>query len=120
MRAFSQEIITIERVTQSVRRFASFNASSELPSDLEDAILFWINKICVTVQLNIDKKLTGTGTSETIPKVGNTSYELLQRRCTSPLNPSPANIFCPENAVYCMYLYLKPLKTQLVQVLFFL
>ena len=69
MLAFSQEILTVERVTQSVRRFASFNASSELPSDLEDAILFWINKICVTVQLSLDRKQTGSEVSETIPKV---------------------------------------------------
>ena len=69
MLAFSREIITIERVTQCVRRFTTFNASSELPSDLEDAILFWINKVCVTVQQNVDKTQTGPDGSDTSQKV---------------------------------------------------
>ena len=54
MQAFSREIMSVERVTQVVRRFASFNASSELPSDTEDAILFWVNKVCVTVQKRLE------------------------------------------------------------------
>jgi hypothetical protein len=32
------------------RRFAVFNASSELPSDSEAAVVFWMNKVCSTVQ----------------------------------------------------------------------
>lgn len=32
------------------RRFAVFNASSELPSDTENAVDFWFNKVCSTVQ----------------------------------------------------------------------
>ena len=82
MLAFSREIITIERVTQCVRRFASFNASSELPADLEDAILFWINKVCVTVQQSLNKKQTGSEISETIPKVNkSTSYVIVIGDC---------------------------------------
>lgn len=29
-----------------VRRISSFNASRELPFDLEDSLLLWINKVC--------------------------------------------------------------------------
>ncbi|XP_052763683.1 calmodulin-regulated spectrin-associated protein 1-like isoform X3 [Mya arenaria] len=54
MTAFSQEILTVERVTQTVRRFATFNASSELPGDVSDAALFWVNKVCVTVQRHLE------------------------------------------------------------------
>ncbi|XP_060592189.1 calmodulin-regulated spectrin-associated protein 1-like isoform X2 [Ruditapes philippinarum] len=67
MTAFSREIISIERVTQTVRRFATFNASSELPSDTEDAILFWVNKVCVTVQKNLESTVIEGG--ETSQKV---------------------------------------------------
>ena len=67
MTAFSREIITVERVTQTVRRFATFNASSELPSDTEDAILFWVNKVCVTVQKNLESTVIEGG--ETSQKV---------------------------------------------------
>ena len=31
------------------RRYASFNASSELPSGIEEALVFWINKTCAAL-----------------------------------------------------------------------
>ena len=40
-------------------KFSSFNASKELPFDLEDALLLWINKICAALnndQLNKQKQ----------------------------------------------------------------
>ena len=37
-------------------KFSSFNASKELPFDLEDALLLWINKISVTLNENQLKK----------------------------------------------------------------
>ncbi|KAL4218145.1 hypothetical protein ACF0H5_022881 [Mactra antiquata] len=69
MTAFSREIMSIERVTQTVRRFASFNASSELPSDTEDAILFWVNKVCVTVQRKLETSHDTVIEGETNQKV---------------------------------------------------
>ena len=75
MQAFSCEIVTIERVTQCVRRFASFNASSELPSDTEDAILFWINKVCVAVQKQLEKA------KDTVIEGGETSQKVFGRFC---------------------------------------
>ena len=32
------------------RRYASFNASSELPSGVEEALMFWINKTCAALE----------------------------------------------------------------------
>ncbi|XP_048590718.1 uncharacterized protein LOC5518363 isoform X4 [Nematostella vectensis] len=49
MTAYSSQVITVQQVVQAVRRFASFNASRELPFDLEDALLLWVNKICTTL-----------------------------------------------------------------------
>ena len=49
MQAHAVNVITIERITQAVRRFTTFNASSELPSNMEDAVCFWMNKIAGTV-----------------------------------------------------------------------
>lgn len=37
-------------------KFSSFNASKELPFDLEDALLLWINKICAALNDNQLKK----------------------------------------------------------------
>ncbi|XP_021371449.1 calmodulin-regulated spectrin-associated protein 1-B-like isoform X2 [Mizuhopecten yessoensis] len=57
MMAYISEVVSIERIVQTVRKFATFNASSELPNDVYDALVFWTNKICVTVQLILDKKV---------------------------------------------------------------
>jgi len=55
------------------RKFATFNASSELPSDVQDSLMFWINKVCVTVQQYLDKKVKGQQLlqGDTQQKVGN-------------------------------------------------
>lgn len=46
MMAYTVEMISIEKVVASVKRFSTFRASKELPFDLEDAMVFWINKVC--------------------------------------------------------------------------
>lgn len=43
--AYVVEMISIEKVVSSVKRFSNFSASKELPFDLEDAMVFWINKV---------------------------------------------------------------------------
>lgn len=45
MMAYTVEMISIEKVVTSVKRFSTFSASKELPYDLEDAMIFWINKV---------------------------------------------------------------------------
>lgn len=45
MMAYTVEMISIEKVVASVKRFSTFSASKELPYDLEDAMVFWVNKV---------------------------------------------------------------------------
>ncbi|XP_047197381.1 calmodulin-regulated spectrin-associated protein 1-B isoform X2 [Hippoglossus stenolepis] len=45
MMAYTVEMISIEKVVASVKRFSTFSASKELPFDLEDTMVFWINKV---------------------------------------------------------------------------
>lgn len=45
MMAYMVEMISTDKVVSSVRRFSNFSASKEMPCDLEDAMLFWINKV---------------------------------------------------------------------------
>lgn len=45
MMAYTVEMISIEKVVASVKRFSTFRASKELPFDLEDAMVFWMNKV---------------------------------------------------------------------------
>ncbi|MEQ2262165.1 Calmodulin-regulated spectrin-associated protein 1-B [Xenotaenia resolanae] len=45
MMAYTAEMISIEKVVSCVKRFSNISASKELPFDLEDAMILWINKI---------------------------------------------------------------------------
>ncbi|XP_056587472.1 calmodulin-regulated spectrin-associated protein 1a isoform X3 [Triplophysa dalaica] len=45
MMAYMTEMMSMERVVSSVKRFSTFCASKDLPFDMEDAMLFWINKV---------------------------------------------------------------------------
>lgn len=49
MMAYTVEMISIEKVVASVKRFSTFSASKELPYDLEDAMVFWVNKVSALV-----------------------------------------------------------------------
>ncbi|KAM3842460.1 calmodulin-regulated spectrin-associated protein 1-B-like [Diretmus argenteus] len=57
MMAYIVEMISIETVVSSVKRFSNFSASKELPFDLEDAMVFWINKVNMKMREITDKEL---------------------------------------------------------------
>ncbi|XP_069465653.1 calmodulin-regulated spectrin-associated protein 1 isoform X2 [Ambystoma mexicanum] len=57
MMAYTVEMISIEKVVASVKRFSTFSASKELPYDLEDAMVFWINKVNLKMREITDKEL---------------------------------------------------------------
>lgn len=53
MMAYTVEMISIEKVVDSVKRFSTFSSSQELPFDLEDAMIFWINKVQLTASCEL-------------------------------------------------------------------
>ncbi|XP_059397667.1 calmodulin-regulated spectrin-associated protein 1a isoform X2 [Carassius carassius] len=57
MMAYTVEMMAVERVVASVKRFSSFCPSKELPFDMEDAMLFWINKVILKTRELSDKEL---------------------------------------------------------------
>ncbi|KAM9338756.1 calmodulin-regulated spectrin-associated protein 1a [Symphorus nematophorus] len=57
MMAYIVEMISIEKVVSSVKRFSNFSASKELPFDLEDAMVFWINKVMIKMREIMEKEL---------------------------------------------------------------
>ncbi|XP_038637452.1 calmodulin-regulated spectrin-associated protein 1-B isoform X3 [Scyliorhinus canicula] len=57
MMAYTVEMISIETVVASVKRFSTFSASKELPYDLEDAMVFWINKVNLKMREITEKEL---------------------------------------------------------------
>ncbi|KAA8584426.1 hypothetical protein FQN60_008211 [Etheostoma spectabile] len=57
MMAYIVEMISIEKVVSSVKRFSNFSASKELPFDLEDAMVFWINKVNIKMREIMEKEL---------------------------------------------------------------
>lgn len=56
MKAYAKEVVPVEAVVKAVRQIATFNASSELPFDQEDALLFWINKVCSSVRHRLERE----------------------------------------------------------------
>ncbi|KAM8802462.1 calmodulin-regulated spectrin-associated protein 1 isoform 2-T2 [Rhynchonycteris naso] len=56
MMAYTVEMISIEKVVASVKRFSTFSASKELPYDLEDAMVFWVNKVNLTLRERTEKE----------------------------------------------------------------
>ncbi|XP_041856551.1 calmodulin-regulated spectrin-associated protein 1-B isoform X2 [Melanotaenia boesemani] len=56
MMAYTVEMISIEKVVASVKRFSTFSASKELPFDLEDAMVFWINKVNMKMKEIIERE----------------------------------------------------------------
>ncbi|XP_056397267.1 calmodulin-regulated spectrin-associated protein 1 isoform X2 [Hyla sarda] len=56
MMAYTVEMMSIEKVVSSVKRFSTFSASKELPYDLEDAMVFWINKVNMKMREILEKE----------------------------------------------------------------
>ncbi|XP_022091168.1 calmodulin-regulated spectrin-associated protein 1-like isoform X2 [Acanthaster planci] len=56
MTAYTGEVVSIEKIVQAVRRITTFNASSELPFDLENALVFWVNKVCVAARHRMERE----------------------------------------------------------------
>ncbi|XP_044161299.1 calmodulin-regulated spectrin-associated protein 1 [Bufo gargarizans] len=56
MMAYTVEMMSIEKVVSSVKRFSTFSASKELPYDLEDAMVFWINKVNLKMKEILEKE----------------------------------------------------------------
>ncbi|XP_070209593.1 calmodulin-regulated spectrin-associated protein 1-like isoform X2 [Littorina saxatilis] len=91
MKAYASEIASVERIVQAVRRYSSFNASSELPGGVEEALMFWVNKTCAALvnrgdleiiqgesnqKVRIVSKSTPPRDSKTIPKMENLMSDL--------------------------------------------
>ncbi|XP_077004898.1 calmodulin-regulated spectrin-associated protein 1 isoform X3 [Tamandua tetradactyla] len=57
MMAYTVGMISIEKVVASVQRFSTFSASKELPYDLEDAMVFWINKVNLKMREITEKEV---------------------------------------------------------------
>ncbi|XP_051962428.1 LOW QUALITY PROTEIN: calmodulin-regulated spectrin-associated protein 1-B-like [Xyrauchen texanus] len=57
MMAYTVEMMAIEKVVTSVKRFSNFCASKELPFDMEEAMLLWINKVILKTRELSEKEL---------------------------------------------------------------
>uniref|UniRef100_A0A8D0CER8 Calmodulin regulated spectrin associated protein family member 2 n=1 Tax=Salvator merianae TaxID=96440 RepID=A0A8D0CER8_SALMN len=45
MMAYTVEMISVEKVMACVQQYSSFFQATDLPYDIEDAVMFWINKV---------------------------------------------------------------------------
>ncbi|XP_017163335.1 calmodulin-regulated spectrin-associated protein 1a isoform X3 [Poecilia reticulata] len=56
MMAHTVKMISIEKVVSCVKRFSNISASKELPYDLEEAMILWINKITTKMRELTEKE----------------------------------------------------------------
>ncbi|KAJ7986793.1 hypothetical protein DPEC_G00332060 [Dallia pectoralis] len=56
MMAYTIEMMSVERVVASLKRFAPFSASQDLPFDLEDVMIFWINEVILKMREITEKE----------------------------------------------------------------
>ncbi|XP_051906505.1 calmodulin-regulated spectrin-associated protein 1-B-like isoform X2 [Hippocampus zosterae] len=57
MTAYTMEMISVEKVVSSVKRFSNFIPSKEHPLDLEDAMVLWINKVITKMNTISEKEM---------------------------------------------------------------
>ncbi|XP_014899082.1 calmodulin-regulated spectrin-associated protein 1a isoform X2 [Poecilia latipinna] len=56
MMAYTVEMISVEKVVSCVKRFSNISASKELPYNLEEAMILWINKITIKMRELTEKE----------------------------------------------------------------
>ncbi|XP_013861994.1 calmodulin-regulated spectrin-associated protein 1a isoform X2 [Austrofundulus limnaeus] len=56
MMAYTAEMISVEKVVSSVKRFSNISASKELPYGLEESEVFWINKVNIKMRELTEKE----------------------------------------------------------------
>ncbi|KAL8178218.1 UNVERIFIED_CONTAM: Calmodulin-regulated spectrin-associated protein 2 [Gekko kuhli] len=45
MMAYTVEMVSVEKVIACAQQYSSFFQATDLPYDIEDAVMFWINKV---------------------------------------------------------------------------
>ncbi|CAD5230683.1 unnamed protein product [Bursaphelenchus okinawaensis] len=89
MTAHMKSIISIERVVQAVSAYTSVDKREE-PLDCVDALLFWINKVCLLVRDDVERQgiaLRGSdeGAEPTIPEMEDLYEDLCDGTCVCSL-----------------------------------
>jgi hypothetical protein len=87
MEAHVQSIISIDRVVKAVSEYTSVDKREE-PLDRVDALLFWINKICLLVRDDVEKsgmRLNSNDLDTTIPEMEDLYEDLCDGMCICAL-----------------------------------
>lgn len=88
MTAHMKSIISIEKVVEAVNAYTTVEKREE-PMDCVDALLFWINKICLLVRDDVERQdllLKGSGDGEaTIPEMEDLYEDLCDGTCITAL-----------------------------------
>lgn len=45
MMAYAVEMVSVEKVVACAQQYSTFFQASDLPYDIEDAVMYWINKV---------------------------------------------------------------------------
>ncbi|CAI4224011.1 unnamed protein product [Auanema sp. JU1783] len=83
MLAHLRDVITVERVVESVSRHTSVD-DRERPMDSADALLFWINKICLLIRDEVERSqimLKGSDDGGMIPEMEDLYDDISDGQC---------------------------------------
>lgn len=47
MMAYTVEMVSVEKVISCTQQYSTFFQAAEVPYDIEDAVMYWINKVGV-------------------------------------------------------------------------
>lgn len=47
MMAYTVEMVSVEKVIACTQQYSTFFQATEVPYDIEDAVMYWINKVWV-------------------------------------------------------------------------
>lgn len=45
MMAYTVEMVSVEKVITCTQQYSTFFQATEVPYDIEDAVMYWINKV---------------------------------------------------------------------------
>ncbi len=77
MLAFASRAMQLENVVNAIKKYTKFNASSELPTNLEQLCAFWLNKITQTFLFTIDSECDAYARQVSANAVHVSRHELL-------------------------------------------
>lgn len=89
MMAYMRQALSVDKVVTAVKKYTKVH-SNEVPSNLEESLLFWINKICAAVRDKLESEAEKE--FQMIPEMEDLYEEICECSCLATL----ISFYCPD------------------------